>query len=169
MFGRGVVRFFFWIKGYVFLEKKWNLEVWKCNFLYFGCYEEYCFKFNIYWYFYNLFVIFELKIIVLFFWVEVFKFFLEFFCVIVWLVFFFFIFCGNFSDNFFNIWLIIYLNCLWLIYLFFRFYVCFYFFCRKNMRKGYMELYDLNRDLINGYKIRCNNYIEFLFCLKFVN
>lgn len=39
----------------------------------------------------------------------------------------------------------------------------------KNMRKGYMELYDLNRDLINGYKIRCNNHTELLSCLKLVN
>ena len=37
------------------------------------------------------------------------------------------------------------------------------------MRKGYMELYDLNRDLINGYKIRCNNHTELLSCLKVVN
>ncbi|EDO39492.1 predicted protein [Nematostella vectensis] len=39
----------------------------------------------------------------------------------------------------------------------------------KNMRKGYMELYDLNRDLVNGYKIRCNNHSELLSCLKIVN
>ncbi|XP_070565580.1 BBSome complex member BBS2-like [Ptychodera flava] len=39
----------------------------------------------------------------------------------------------------------------------------------KNMRKGYMELYDLNRDLINGYKIRCSNHNELLNCLKLVN
>ncbi|XP_077978024.1 BBSome complex member BBS2-like isoform X2 [Glandiceps talaboti] len=39
----------------------------------------------------------------------------------------------------------------------------------KNMRKGYMELFDLNRDLINGYKIRCNNHTELLNCLKLVN
>ena len=37
------------------------------------------------------------------------------------------------------------------------------------MRKGYMELYDLNRDLINGYKIRCNNHNELLNNLKLVN
>ena len=42
-------------------------------------------------------------------------------------------------------------------------------YCRKNMRKGYMELYDLNRDLINGYKIRSNNHQELLSCLKQVN
>lgn len=39
----------------------------------------------------------------------------------------------------------------------------------RNMRRGYMELYDLNRDLINGYKIRCNNHQELLSCLKQVN
>ncbi|XP_064634179.1 Bardet-Biedl syndrome 2 protein homolog [Lineus longissimus] len=39
----------------------------------------------------------------------------------------------------------------------------------KNMRKGYMELYDLNRDLINGYTIRCNNHQELLNCLRQVN
>ena len=37
------------------------------------------------------------------------------------------------------------------------------------MRRGYMELFDLNRDLINGYKIRCNNHQELLSCLKQVN
>ena len=37
------------------------------------------------------------------------------------------------------------------------------------MRRGYMELYDLNRDLVNGYKIRCNNHTELLSCLKMVN
>lgn len=42
-------------------------------------------------------------------------------------------------------------------------------FDRKNMRRGYMELYDLNRDLVNGYKIRCNNHSELLSCLKMVN
>ena len=40
---------------------------------------------------------------------------------------------------------------------------------RKAMRKGYMELYDLNRDLINGYTIRCNNHNELLSNLKLVN
>ncbi|XP_062922754.1 Bardet-Biedl syndrome 2 protein homolog [Mobula hypostoma] len=38
-----------------------------------------------------------------------------------------------------------------------------------NMKKGYMELNDLNRDLINGYKIRCNNHTELLSCLRAVN
>ena len=44
-----------------------------------------------------------------------------------------------------------------------------YLVFRKNMRRGYMELYDLNRDLVNGYKIRCNNHTELLSCLKIVN
>ncbi|XP_064601546.1 Bardet-Biedl syndrome 2 protein homolog [Liolophura sinensis] len=39
----------------------------------------------------------------------------------------------------------------------------------RNMRKAYMELYDLNRDLINGYTIRSNNHQELLTCLKQVN
>ncbi|XP_052064404.1 Bardet-Biedl syndrome 2 protein homolog [Mytilus californianus] len=39
----------------------------------------------------------------------------------------------------------------------------------KNMRKGYLELYNLNRDLINGYKIRCSNHQELLASLKIVN
>jgi len=37
------------------------------------------------------------------------------------------------------------------------------------MRKGYLELYNLNRDLINGYKIRCSNHHELLASLKIVN
>nr|XP_009676539.1 PREDICTED: Bardet-Biedl syndrome 2 protein isoform X2 [Struthio camelus australis] len=39
----------------------------------------------------------------------------------------------------------------------------------KNMKKRYIELYDLNRDLINRYKIRCNNHTELLNNLKAVN
>ncbi|XP_004913585.1 Bardet-Biedl syndrome 2 protein isoform X2 [Xenopus tropicalis] len=39
----------------------------------------------------------------------------------------------------------------------------------KNMKKRYNELYDLNRDLINRYKIRCNNHAELLNNLKCVN
>ncbi|XP_071104819.1 BBSome complex member BBS2-like [Haliotis cracherodii] len=39
----------------------------------------------------------------------------------------------------------------------------------KSMRKGYMELFDLNQDLINGYKIRCGNHQELVSCLKQVN
>ncbi|KAK3597584.1 hypothetical protein CHS0354_030126 [Potamilus streckersoni] len=38
-----------------------------------------------------------------------------------------------------------------------------------NMRKGYVELYNMNRDLVNGYKIRCNNHQELLSALKQVN
>ena len=37
------------------------------------------------------------------------------------------------------------------------------------MRRGYMELYDLNRDLISGYKVRCNNHNELLHNLKQLN
>ncbi|XP_063294308.1 Bardet-Biedl syndrome 2 protein isoform X1 [Pelobates fuscus] len=39
----------------------------------------------------------------------------------------------------------------------------------KNMKKRYTELYDLNRDIINSYKIRCNNHSELINNLKFVN
>ncbi|KAM8799385.1 BBSome complex member BBS2 [Eudromia elegans] len=39
----------------------------------------------------------------------------------------------------------------------------------KDMKKRYIELYDLNRDLINQYKIRCNNHTELLNNLKAVN
>uniref|UniRef100_A0A8D0GH17 Bardet-Biedl syndrome 2 protein homolog n=1 Tax=Sphenodon punctatus TaxID=8508 RepID=A0A8D0GH17_SPHPU len=39
----------------------------------------------------------------------------------------------------------------------------------KNMKKRYMELYDLNRDLLTGYKIRCTNHTELLNNLKAVN
>uniref|UniRef100_G3UV52 Bardet-Biedl syndrome 2 protein homolog n=1 Tax=Meleagris gallopavo TaxID=9103 RepID=G3UV52_MELGA len=39
----------------------------------------------------------------------------------------------------------------------------------KNMKTRYVELYDLNRDLINQYKIRCNNHTELLSNLKAVN
>ncbi|GFO26805.1 Bardet-Biedl syndrome 2 protein homolog [Plakobranchus ocellatus] len=39
----------------------------------------------------------------------------------------------------------------------------------RSMRKGYMELYDLNRDLISGYNIRCQNHQELVACLKQVN
>lgn len=37
------------------------------------------------------------------------------------------------------------------------------------MKTRYVELYDLNRDLINQYKIRCNNHTELLNNLKAVN
>ncbi|KAJ0069534.1 hypothetical protein NL108_008487, partial [Boleophthalmus pectinirostris] len=38
-----------------------------------------------------------------------------------------------------------------------------------SMKKRYRELYDLNRDLINEYKIRSNNHNALLSCLKSVN
>ena len=68
----------------------------------------------------------------------------------------------NISHVFINI-----IAALWSVVLFS--YFRFRLLVRKNMRKGYMELYDLNRDLINGYKIRCNNHTELLSCLKLVN
>jgi len=37
------------------------------------------------------------------------------------------------------------------------------------MKRSYVELFDLNRDLVNGYKIRCNNHEELIRCLKVVN
>lgn len=40
---------------------------------------------------------------------------------------------------------------------------------RKTMKKRYIELYDLNRDLINEYKIRSNNHNALLTRLKAVN
>lgn len=39
----------------------------------------------------------------------------------------------------------------------------------KTMKSRYMELYDLNKDLLNGYKIRYNNHTELLGNLKAVN
>lgn len=38
-----------------------------------------------------------------------------------------------------------------------------------GMRQGYLQLYNLNHDLINGYYIRCNNHQKLLECLKQVN
>lgn len=38
-----------------------------------------------------------------------------------------------------------------------------------NMRKAYSQLYNLNKDLMMGYKIRSNNHIQLLECLKIVN
>ncbi|XP_076033729.1 BBSome complex member BBS2-like [Oratosquilla oratoria] len=38
-----------------------------------------------------------------------------------------------------------------------------------SMKQWYSELYVLNKDLISGYKIRCNNHQELLNCLKQVN
>ncbi|XP_069496392.1 BBSome complex member BBS2 [Ambystoma mexicanum] len=39
----------------------------------------------------------------------------------------------------------------------------------KTMKKRYVELYDYNKDLINGYKIRNSNHSELLNSLKVVN
>ncbi|KAH0619482.1 hypothetical protein JD844_000139 [Phrynosoma platyrhinos] len=39
----------------------------------------------------------------------------------------------------------------------------------KNMKKRYIELYDLNRDLLSQYKIRCSNHTELLSNLKAIN
>lgn len=39
----------------------------------------------------------------------------------------------------------------------------------RTMKNRYMELYDLNKDLLSGYKIRCNNHTELLGNLKAVN
>lgn len=39
----------------------------------------------------------------------------------------------------------------------------------RNMKKRYIELYDLNRDLVNEYKIRSNNHNALLARLKSVN
>uniref|UniRef100_A0A8D3AS26 Bardet-Biedl syndrome 2 protein homolog n=1 Tax=Scophthalmus maximus TaxID=52904 RepID=A0A8D3AS26_SCOMX len=41
--------------------------------------------------------------------------------------------------------------------------------CDIRQRKRYRELYDLNRDLVNEYKIRSNNHNALLACLKSVN
>lgn len=37
------------------------------------------------------------------------------------------------------------------------------------MRKAYTQLYNLNKDLMMGYKIRSNNHMQLLECLKIVN
>ena len=37
------------------------------------------------------------------------------------------------------------------------------------MRKWYSQLYDINRDLIASYNIRCNNHKELMETLKNVN
>ncbi|XP_063169031.1 Bardet-Biedl syndrome 2 protein isoform X2 [Candoia aspera] len=39
----------------------------------------------------------------------------------------------------------------------------------RNMKKRYMELYDLNRDLLSQYKIRCTNHTKLLNNLKAIN
>jgi Bardet-Biedl syndrome 2 protein len=37
------------------------------------------------------------------------------------------------------------------------------------MKRHYMELINVNRDLINGYKIRCTNHEELMKNLRFLN
>ncbi|KAG1682561.1 Bardet-Biedl syndrome 2 [Nymphon striatum] len=39
----------------------------------------------------------------------------------------------------------------------------------KNMKKWYMELYNMNKDLINRYNIRCNNHQDLVSNLKQIN
>ena len=38
-----------------------------------------------------------------------------------------------------------------------------------SMKRGYMQLYDLNKELVNAYIIRSNNHMELLDTLKIVN
>ena len=40
---------------------------------------------------------------------------------------------------------------------------------RKSMKKWYSQLYDINQDLVAGYKIRVNNHTEMMDTLKEVN
>lgn len=47
--------------------------------------------------------------------------------------------------------------------------VFFFVLYRRGMRQSYMALYNLNHDIINGYRIRCSNHQELLNCLKLVN
>ena len=39
----------------------------------------------------------------------------------------------------------------------------------KSMKKWCGQLYDINKDLVSGYKIRCNNHTELMDTLKEVN
>uniref|UniRef100_H2YY38 Bardet-Biedl syndrome 2 protein homolog n=1 Tax=Ciona savignyi TaxID=51511 RepID=H2YY38_CIOSA len=39
----------------------------------------------------------------------------------------------------------------------------------SNMKKGYIEVQDLNRDLVNGYKVRSANHQELVTSMKLVN
>jgi len=40
---------------------------------------------------------------------------------------------------------------------------------RHGMRQNYLQLYNLNQDLINGYHMRGNNHQKLMECLKQVN
>ena len=37
------------------------------------------------------------------------------------------------------------------------------------MKMAYMQLYDLNKEIMRGYEIRRNNHLELIDCLKIVN
>ena len=37
------------------------------------------------------------------------------------------------------------------------------------MKRNYLDLVNLNRDLINGYRIRCTNHEEMMKNLRFLN
>ncbi len=37
------------------------------------------------------------------------------------------------------------------------------------MKKAYSQLFELNKDIMTGYKIRSSNHIQLLECLKIVN
>lgn len=38
-----------------------------------------------------------------------------------------------------------------------------------SMKKQYFELMNMNKDLVNGYKIRCSNHEELLKNVKYLN
>jgi len=40
---------------------------------------------------------------------------------------------------------------------------------RRGMRQAYQTLFNMNHDLISGYRMRCNNHQELLARLKLVN
>lgn len=42
-------------------------------------------------------------------------------------------------------------------------------FFRSAMKRHYVDLLNLNRDLISGYKIRCTNHEELMKNLRFLN
>lgn len=37
------------------------------------------------------------------------------------------------------------------------------------MKMAYVQLYELNKEIVRGYEIRRNNHLELLDCLKIVN
>ncbi len=40
---------------------------------------------------------------------------------------------------------------------------------RSIMKQHYIDLFNLNRDLISGYRIRCTNHEELMKNLRFIN